>query len=453
MKTTSFLLTLMLICIPMACSAAMICPEGASDQGCTTGSYSWGGTTVTITASGEYTFAASVPPTTSVKVASSGVTLDGTDVTLRQIDGKTDLNLKNIKIISSGTAITECGNIENSSIEVKSSSWASGIGSLHGKMDNTTITVESTGGYAFGVEDVYGTGTISGGTFTVTSQNTNAYGVRDLVGTISGGTFTVTSSGVAYGVYKIFNNGVISGGIFTVTGNRYAYGVNYLADMYTLSNRATISGGEFTVTSDGIAFGVGTVSGAGTISGGTFKSVGKVRVYGIYAMAKPERMFSGGSIYAWGPGERTTAIGNRGLAGTYTTQYKFTYAGAEYSRAATVYSINNAMLAEIYGDLPVIPVITTPPTVTKTTNKKTSPTIAALICLEGVSEYQDQECATDMYSWNGSTVTITASGGYTLAENVPKDISIIVTLSGVTDDENDVSSDEWQPDLERKVTH
>jgi hypothetical protein len=328
-----FLVVLVFVSISMACDAAVICPEGQYFRECATDSYSWNGLTLRITKPGEYTFAhANFPDDISIKVIALGVTIDGTGVTLRQIDGAYALDLKNVSIYIddsqfSGPAITECQNIVNSSIFVKSRSNVSGIGILDGSIDDTTsITVQNihppgtiSQSSAYGIDTVHGTifggkitvtstsqkgraygigevrGTISGGEFTVTSTGPESltYGVDSLSGEISGGTFTITSpEGQAYGICEIWRDGEIfdgeftvtslkslaygievlwgkiSGGTFTVTGNS-GYGVWAIQEYR--GDTGEISGGEFTVTGTsplGYAYGVNDVY--GTISGGTF---------------------------------------------------------------------------------------------------------------------------------------------------------------------------------------
>jgi hypothetical protein len=185
--------------IPTTNPSIVICSEGVSDQGCAIGKYSWSGLTVTITKPGEYRFAANVQNDISIEVISSGVTIDGDGVTVRHIAGQPDLDLKNIIIDVDDpnypdSAITECRNIVNSFIFVRSASEIAGIGRLYGNIDETT-------------------------SITIMSTARSAYGVRTADGTISGGRFTITShNGSAYGVYELSGNGVISAGKFTVIG-------------------------------------------------------------------------------------------------------------------------------------------------------------------------------------------------------------------------------------------
>ena len=289
----SFLLVVVCICIPVICSAAEICPDGQSSRNCAIESYSWAGSTVVITEPGEYTFTrrANFPDDMSIEVSSFGVILDGSGVTLRQIIGKPDLDLKNITIFIddpefSDAAITECRNIVDSSISVTSESEISGIGRLYGTIDDTTsITVTTTGtfGNAYGVRHILDTGTISGGTFTVTSQEGMAFGIYKIQddGTVSGGTFSIVSGeeltetstnqegvkeGVAFGIYAINGSSSVSGGEFTITSqNGMIFGIGNIQD------NSTISGGTFTVTSQkGLAFGVLNIENDGIISDGTF---------------------------------------------------------------------------------------------------------------------------------------------------------------------------------------
>ena len=249
------------------------------DCGSSCKGYSWSGSTVTITAPGEYAFAknANFPNKIVVSVESSGVTLDGAGVTILQIAGKPDLDLKNITIYADDPsvldyAISECRNVENSSIVIISRDTtravrndAAGIGTLYGKIDDiTSITVTSTR-YAYGVKEVAKTGIISGGTFTMRGDSASA-GVGDVYGTISGGTFTVTGGDVAAVVFRLHEGGTISGGEFTVKDGYFATnGVNIVS--------GTISGGTFTMAGGqygGYSFGVETLSSGGVISGGRF---------------------------------------------------------------------------------------------------------------------------------------------------------------------------------------
>ena len=257
------------------------------DCGSNCGGYEWSGSTLLITKPGEYAFSANVPGDISIEVQSTGVTLDGSGVTLLHgILGQPDLDLKNVTIYVddpdfSDSAITECRNIENSSIVITSGNVVAGIGAVYGNIDDTTSITVMGRDRAFGVYEVYGTisggtftvtgeniasavdqvsdgGIISGGTFTVTGENTAA-GVGQVYGTISGGTFTMTGGDGAAGVLDAY--GTISGGLFTVMGEDFASAVDQVS--------GTISGGIFAATGNRAA-GVGTVSDGGTISGATF---------------------------------------------------------------------------------------------------------------------------------------------------------------------------------------
>ena len=193
---------------------------------------------VVITAPGEYAFAKNVnfPERIMVSVTAAGVTLDGKGVTILTIQGRDDLDLKNIHIswdegdTVSGPPISECRNIKNSSIDVTTRSSVTGILMLYGNIDDTTsITVTSTNPVRsrFGVIDataigeVYGT--VSGGTFVASGWSAAAIG--EVYGTVSGGTFTVTGEDSAAGI--VTNNGNISGGIFIVNGQKLIDPVGY----------------------------------------------------------------------------------------------------------------------------------------------------------------------------------------------------------------------------------
>jgi len=251
---------------------------------------------VMITEPGKYSFAKSGNSQNKIMVSvkSAGVTLDGKGVAILTIEGKSDLDLKNINInvnsnidfsLSSNpntfiglAAISECRNIENSSIVVNDAYFTSGIGSLYGKIDDTT-SITMTGyvdplGSAmnvysvFGIHSVYAGGIVSGGTFTIDGQST-AYGVYSVRagGIVSGGTFNVNSEGrsmyyhtdgLTAGIGEV--DGTISGGRFTVTG-KLAVGVA------SVRAGGIVSGGRFSVTGDRA---VGAETDGGIVSGGTF---------------------------------------------------------------------------------------------------------------------------------------------------------------------------------------
>jgi hypothetical protein len=261
---------------------------------CSTSSYEWDGSTrLTITSPGEYEFAnEKFPDGFYVFLESEGVTLDGRGVTLGGIDGDKTLNLKNMKIdvtirrnddFFEGAAITECNNIENSSIVIASNGygagWVIGIEDLYGNIDDTTtITITSQNDGVFGVFSVREGATISGGTFTITSQ-AMAYGVETVYegATISGGTFTITShEREAHGI-ECVDGGTVSGGKFTVTSkDEVTTGIETF-------KKGTVSGGTFTIINQQLgrgqypvsnAYGVMEMSG-GTISGGTFAATGQ----------------------------------------------------------------------------------------------------------------------------------------------------------------------------------
>jgi len=215
MKTNHLIFIVFLVCIPAACSAVTIIEPPCGHAYCGTSGYSWTDSSestpymvLTITSSGEYAFARANFPEFRVRVESSGVTLDGKGVTMQQIRGKKDLNLKNIHVNYDGEfgkstyfpyAISECYDIVNSSIVVsnfvrnsgKGSNqphFVYGIGELYGTIDKTTtiavtLPAQADNYYytAVGFGHVYGT--ISGGTFTVTNSGkdggqANAVGVH-----------------------------------------------------------------------------------------------------------------------------------------------------------------------------------------------------------------------------------------------------------------------------------
>jgi hypothetical protein len=182
-----------------------------------------------ISEPGEYSFARNVdfPDLFPIDVRSTGVKLDGDRVRVSYIDGKPDLDLKNMEIISSDsvTAITACRNIVDSSITVEGQGlYTYGIEELYGEMNTTGITVEnySYNAYSgvYGVYMVYGT--ISGGKVTVGSMSSSsypAYGVGYLSGTISGGAFVVNGGSYnSRGVHTAFDDGIVSGGACVVNG-------------------------------------------------------------------------------------------------------------------------------------------------------------------------------------------------------------------------------------------
>jgi len=246
----SFLfVTLLFICVSIVCSAEVILPYPDGGHG-----YKWlGSSDLHIISSGEYAFSDASFSDIIVHVQSSGVRLDGLNAGIRRINGRSDLNLKNINIYIdeydySGSAISECHDIVGSSIVLKSNQEVAGIGILYGTIDDTIITVHSTG--ARGIVEVYGI--ISGGEFTVTGQRL-AFGIGTAYGTISGGIFTV-SGDLAHGVTNLIEGSTISGGKFIVNGDT-AYGV-------VLVHGGIISGGEFIVSGRN-AGGVVVISGEG----------------------------------------------------------------------------------------------------------------------------------------------------------------------------------------------
>ena len=283
-----FVLIVLVFCIPVACSAVTINPYPTTDTG-----YSWDGPSeLHVTAPGSYDFETN-DQKIIVYVDSSGVTLDGRNISILRIEGKPDLKLDHITIDVSdpahrGYVISDCEDISNSSISVRSREELIGIGTLYGKIDDTTIIELLGSSTTYGIETVSSSGVISGGTFTISSTG-NVYGIHTVDGTISGGTFTISGQGgYTYGVHTV--DGTISGGTFTVLGQEYVYGIKKIAGGGVVSNNVTfdlllqssssgralgvdtvdgiLSGGAFTVTSSHDAYGVYTLK--GTISGGTF---------------------------------------------------------------------------------------------------------------------------------------------------------------------------------------
>ena len=337
-----FYLLVVLLCIPLACSAAIEIQPSGSGTG-----YFWLGSTLTIVDSGEYTFAdAPFPTNLVIDVIGSSVTLTGrSDVPIAGIRGQPDLDLKNVHIYggipdeSDLYGITVCRDIESSSIAVSGSNLVvSGIETVYGKMDGTTITV--TGGTAHGVVNLYGT--ISSGTFTVTGtgQTNSAYGVVHLYGAISGGTFTVTGGG-AHGVVNLY--GTISDGTFTVTrtGQATASGASY--GVGGLPDNGTISGGTFTVTGTGQheneIYGLALVG--GTISGGTFAVTNE---YGpAYGIGGTYGAISDGEFIVTSQNGPAYGIGGGGFSGTIsggtftvTSEYGLAYGLQTVSSTGTI---------------------------------------------------------------------------------------------------------------------
>jgi len=315
--------------------------------------YSWSTQNdLRITSPGVYTFADDDFPDLAIHVESSGVTLDGKGVVIRRIDGQPDLNLQNILLYSdrlafSGSAITACNDIVDSSIFVKSLNSIHGIGSLYGEINSTTsITVESIDSSANGIANLYGT--ISGGIFTVTGAGTgHTHGVESMhSGIISGGEFTVTGKGGAdtAGIESIYD-GDVSGGKFTVTGSGdLTQGIEWV-------NGGTVSGGTFIVSGLN-AYVFNSISNPGIISGGEFWARGDASAYGIAWLdsSTVEEAIIGGTMNIWGPNRWTTvAIIDNPLTGTDAT-YSFLspFDGKQYTRDTTLYQIHDATLREIY---------------------------------------------------------------------------------------------------------
>jgi len=308
--------------------------------------YEWSGSTVSIVSPGEYEFAKSdIPDNITIHVNSNGVTLDGSHVTIKQINGNSELNLKNITIHIddpdySGAAINRCFDIVNSSISVKSNQEVSGIDGLYGNMDDTTIIIESRTS-AVGVEYVFGS--ISGGKFTIIGEE-DAVGVSHLYGNseISDGKFTVTgdfasgvsnlhdhakiidgefeinAGGVGVAVGYINGDGIVNGGKFTVNGMFAAFGVNQISDNGIVNNgkfevnggmlaasgvadirgNGAVTGGEFTVTGDAITCGVADINDDGVVDGGKFivnggASAGILNISGNGAVSNGEFIVDG----------------------------------------------------------------------------------------------------------------------------------------------------------------
>jgi len=170
-----------MLCLPVASSATVIQPpcyctnDPSRCHTCEYPGYSIFGSSstgysVSIDSPGDYSFSGSLSNIRSVSVHSSGVSLDGSGVTIGVIYGRPDLDLRNIRIESTGgTGISACRHIERSTIVVSGSSFATGIGNLHGTLDDTvTITVSSSTSTGFSsAYGVSGSGVVSGGEINV----------------------------------------------------------------------------------------------------------------------------------------------------------------------------------------------------------------------------------------------------------------------------------------------
>jgi hypothetical protein len=324
-----------------------------------------------------------------------------------------------------------------------------GNGAIFGGTFTVTITNDAP---VFGVYQIRHNGTISGGTFTVTSDR-NAYGIGTVGwygtnGSISGGEFIVTGSSAA-GVREL-DSGTISGGGFIVTGSFAATGVGSIGWFDINGPIGAISGGTFTVTGSP-ATGVGTVRNDGTISGGTFTntgnttyaigsfdirtgsntrvpggilsggefwSVGSTWAYGIGVLPLSiSETVQGGTINVWGPSHNNTIAIENGpidmLEKEYET-YNFTYGGQEYTKNATIYRINDAILREIYdGTVTPTPTPTILPTITPTATE--TPTTTYTITPTHGEHGSISPATPETVSEGGTmTFTITPDPGYIL---------------------------------------
>ena len=192
---------------PMISGSVVIQPYPAKGEG-----YSWHNQAeLHLISAGDYEFAnANFPEQVMIVVESSGVSIDGKNANIAHIEGKPDLNLRNIHIdTTSENAITECNTIENSNFvsigivhgTIKNSNFVSAetvqgtienanffsVKTMHGDIENTNF---------FSVETMHGaienSNFFSVGTLHSTIENSNFFSVRVVYSTIwNSGFFSV----------------------------------------------------------------------------------------------------------------------------------------------------------------------------------------------------------------------------------------------------------------------
>ena len=201
-------------------------------------------------------------------------------------------------------------------------------------------TFKLTGMYGYANAIYALCGRVTGGTFVLLSNE--AYGIENLIeGTVSGGTFDIQGFSLVGGIWSV-SHGAIDGGFFRASAfgqKGYSAGVFFCQD-------GSITDGTFYAESDATT--VGILSNRCIISGGEFWAVSP-NGYSI-GICEALRLLDGGTVTAWA-GTRDKAIGvlNPPLSnGKEEVQYSFVYNGKGNIGDATLYSVNNALVREIY---------------------------------------------------------------------------------------------------------
>ena len=316
-------------------------------------------TTIELSGSGNVNVVgiSSVPLTGNISGGTFTITSSGNAFGVDVLHGT--ISGGRFSVTGSGTALgvgTAHGDISGGEFSVTGSKHTWGIGTLHGTISGGKFTATCTGTHnsALGVGTVLGT--ISRGEFIVTgtTDRTDTFGVGTVGGNalISGNpTFTVQSREDAFGVGTVNENGRISGGKFTVTGSNLANGIGS-SDRHKSGMRgnALVSGGEFCINGKNEANGISYFGSSNAkVSGGTFWSKGGNGATGIYSFdsnLSTEVALTGGTFYAWGPNEDSTAaIGGGWKLGNsvYIPCHVFTYLcnNKNYAKNANRYIIPN----------------------------------------------------------------------------------------------------------------
>ena len=214
-----------------------------------------------------------------------------------------------------GTANIQAVSTVNSAYGLRAYTYSDGrYGKLTVNTTGGTPSITATGAtYAYGVNDEFAecTGTISGGTFTVTANGNHAYGVDKRKGgeiTVSGGTFTVDGKLSAKGVCASSGATVnVSNASFTVR-NRTG---GSASGIYLDGSSASTIGGSTSVTAiakTDLAIALHcTGSSTMTVNAGTFSATDTTnQSYGVYLDASTITV-NGGTITAAGA---TSSVNN-----------------------------------------------------------------------------------------------------------------------------------------------
>ncbi|MDR2855802.1 MAG: PKD domain-containing protein [Methanomicrobiales archaeon] len=233
------------------------------------------------------------------------------------------------------------GVVSGGTFDIQGVSLAGGIWSVsHGLIDGGLFSL--SGDDVIGIYQLAEGGRVSDGTFTLIGENgIGIYSLSDHA-RVENAEFKIYGSKQAVAIFMVEGNAEIEGGSFRT----FASGKRGFSAGVLLCLDGSITDGAFNAESDGTA--VGLLLNKCTISGGEFWAVSRAGCsIGIGEALKP---LDGGTVTAWAETkDKATGVRSPQLShGKEELRYAFVYDGKGYIGDTTLYSVNNALVREIY---------------------------------------------------------------------------------------------------------